>query len=92
MDTLFQVSRDEEKEKGKKERNILTCSLLLQFKNPSEISTPCYVFGVRELSPFILVPRASSFPGLQEVLGTRIHLFDPKGGKLGVAMLFKLHG
>ena len=24
MDTLFQVSRDEEKEKGKKERNILT--------------------------------------------------------------------
>lgn len=78
--------------KGKKERNILAHSLLLQFKNPSEISTPCYVFGVRELSPFILVPRASSYSGLQEVLGTRIHLFDPKGGKLGVAMLFKLHG
>lgn len=70
--------------KKKKERKKEIFELVLsevQFKNPSEISTPCYVFGVRELSPSILVPRASSYSGLQEVLGTRIHLFDPKRGK-----------
>lgn len=73
--------KKKKRKERKKERNILAHSLLLQFKNPSEISTPCYVFGVREQSPFILVPRASSYSGLQEVLGTRIHLFDPKRGK-----------
>ena len=78
---FLSLQRLRKKRKKKKERQILGHSLLLQFKNPSEISTLCYVFGVRELSPFILVPRASSYSGLQEVLGTRIHLFDPKRGK-----------